>query len=75
MDLGGEVEIWLGEGDDAEKYIINRSSVVYIPKNIVHHPTQVLRVDRPFIIVLINNAPDMAVTQVDAFPPSFSMEK
>ena len=30
-DLGGEVEFWLGEGDEAEKYMLTESTAIYIP--------------------------------------------
>ena len=42
-DLGGEVEIWLGD----EKYILTKSCLVFLPKGLVHGPYSINRVDRP----------------------------
>jgi hypothetical protein len=52
-DLGGEVEMTLGEGEEAEKITIESSALVYVPKGVVHQPTTVKRVDRPFLVVTI----------------------
>lgn len=45
-DLGGEVEIALGE--DWEKHVINTSAIVCLPKGVQHCPVYVKKVDRPF---------------------------
>ena len=42
-DLGGEVELWLGD----EKHIITKSCIVFIPAGMQHCPLSFLRVDRP----------------------------
>jgi hypothetical protein len=42
-DLGGEIEMWLGD----EKYLLNKSTLVYAPPGLVHCPLIVRRVDRP----------------------------
>ena len=42
-ELGGEIEFWLG----GEKHIINKSCIIFIPKDVQHGPLRVLRVDRP----------------------------
>jgi hypothetical protein len=42
-DLGGEVEIWLED----EKYVLDRSVLIYVPPGMVHCPLEVLRVERP----------------------------
>ncbi len=39
--LGGEVELWLG----GEKYLINKSSLVFIPKGTKHCPLRFNRID------------------------------
>jgi hypothetical protein len=44
-DLGGEIEFWMED----EKYILNHSCVIFIPKGIKHCPLKDLRVDRPFL--------------------------
>ncbi len=42
-DLGGEIEIWLQD----EKYIITRSSLIFVPAGMKHCPLILRRVDRP----------------------------
>ena len=42
-DLGGEIEIWLED----EKYIITRSSLIFVPAGMKHCPLILRRVDRP----------------------------
>ncbi len=42
-DLCGEVEFWIED----EKYILNKSTLIFAPKGIKHCPLQVLRADRP----------------------------
>ena len=42
-DLGGEVEFWMED----EKYLINKSCLIFIPKGLRHCPLRVTRVDRP----------------------------
>jgi len=44
-DLGGEIEFWMED----EKYILNNSCVIFIPKGMKHCPLKDLRIDRPFI--------------------------
>ena len=31
--LGGQVEMWLGHGDDAEKFVMKDPTAVYVPKD------------------------------------------
>lgn len=42
-ELGGEIELWLED----EKYIITKSTMVYIPKGIMHCPVIVRKIDSP----------------------------
>jgi hypothetical protein len=42
-DLGGEVELWLGD----EKHMLTKSCIVFIPKGLQHCPLTFHRVDRP----------------------------
>jgi hypothetical protein len=44
-ELNGEVEFWLED----EKYILTKSSVIFIPKGMKHCPLKCLRADRPII--------------------------
>lgn len=43
-DLDGEVELWIED----EKYILDKSTLVFVPGGLRHCPVQVLRADRPF---------------------------
>ena len=38
LNIGGEVETWLGKGDEAEKFKLTRSSAVWVPANVHHNP-------------------------------------
>jgi hypothetical protein len=48
-DLGGEVELWIGEGKEAEKYNFTTSSGAFIPKGLMHGPMNFRNVKRPFL--------------------------
>jgi hypothetical protein len=45
-DLGGEVELALGE--EWEKHVINTSAIVCLPAGTQHCPMYIRKVDRPF---------------------------
>jgi hypothetical protein len=55
LDLGAEVEFCMGP--EMEKHIITKSTIVYIPPGFVHAPWTIKRVDRPFILMQINQEP------------------
>ena len=55
LDLGGEVEFCMGP--EMEKHIISKSSVIYIPPNLEHGPWTVKRVERAFILAVIDQGP------------------
>jgi len=42
-DLGGVIEFWIED----EKFVMDKSFVVYIPENTKHCPLKALRMDRP----------------------------
>jgi hypothetical protein len=42
-DLGGEVELWIED----EKFLLTRTSLIFIPKGTYHCPLVIHRVDRP----------------------------
>jgi hypothetical protein len=54
-DLGAEVELQMGP--EREKHIMTKSTVVYIPPNMIHCPYIIRRTDRPWIFVEINQGP------------------
>jgi hypothetical protein len=45
-DLGGEVEIALG--DEWEKHVITTSAIICLPRGLAHCPVYVRKVERPF---------------------------
>ena len=51
--LGAEVEFWLGEGEETEKITINTSSLVFIPRGLLHMPMFYKNVRRPSIRMVI----------------------
>jgi hypothetical protein len=72
-DLGGEVEYWLGEGKEAEKFIITKPSVVFVPKNTVHCPFYYRKVSRPFSVVIIDNSAEVKSEGNYPLPPGFKL--
>ena len=56
-DFGAEARLVMGEGEDAETYIINTTTWVYIPKDLPHCPLEFTRVDRPIMFGHIMFAP------------------
>ena len=46
-NFAAEVELALG----TEKHIIDATSIVYIPKGLLHCPLNIKRVDKPFVFV------------------------
>jgi hypothetical protein len=52
--LGGEVEFWLGHGEDAQKFIINEPTVKWVPAGLAHNPWTVLKVDDPKYPIILN---------------------
>jgi hypothetical protein len=52
FNFEGEVELSLGE--EAEKQIITRPTVVYIPKGLAHCPLNFKRIDKPILFLDIS---------------------
>lgn len=52
-DLGGEVEWGMGDGDDAEKFVLTSTTAIYVPKRLLHGPLVYKRVDRPILNIAI----------------------
>jgi hypothetical protein len=46
-ELYGEVEFWMED----EKYIIDKSCLIFIPKNLRHCPLRVTKVERPLLFL------------------------
>ena len=80
--LGGVVEAWLGEGKDAQKFIIKEPTAKWVPKDLAHNPWIVTKVDDPrypIIIMVIALSPRYSVQSSSRrdlpHPPAFSMDK
>jgi hypothetical protein len=52
-DLGGEVEWYMGEGEQREKFILTSTTMIFVPRGVVHAPLRYNRVDRPICNVAI----------------------
>jgi hypothetical protein len=52
-DLGGEVKWGMGAGKDAERYILTSTTLIYVPKGLMHGPLIYQRVDRPILNIAI----------------------
>ena len=48
-DLGGKFDLYMGE--EMEKHIVDKPSLIYIPANTVHCPFTITEVRRPFIFI------------------------
>ena len=70
-DLGGEIELWLGIGKNAEKFIITKSTAVLMPPGLAAHPLIFRRVDRPIVKIVIYDNPIYSIIPVGINPPDF----
>ena len=59
-DLGAEFELFMGE--EMEKHIITKSTLIYIPENVVHCPFIINKVTRPFLFMQAHYGPKLAET-------------
>jgi len=59
-DFGAEVELYLGE--EGEKHIITATTIVEIPRGLVHCPLIFKRVDRPILFVNLPLTPTYTKT-------------
>lgn len=53
-DLGAEIEVFIGE--EMERHIINKACVMYIPAGLIHSPWTILKTERPWIVMQIQQA-------------------
>jgi hypothetical protein len=72
-DLGGTVEFWIGEGEQAEKHLISKATTVLVPKHTVHLPMYVREVHRPFVVATVLDAPIWAGLFTNKFPVGFKL--
>jgi hypothetical protein len=71
--LGGQVEMWLGHGEDAEKFVMTDPTAVFVPKGLAHNPWIVTKVDNPdhpiiITCVSLTNAYSLAPDAVTNYP-------
>lgn len=64
-DFGAEVELVMGEGDEAETHVITTTTWVYVPPNLPHCPLNFKKVDRPIFFGHTMFAPSYAATRPD----------
>lgn len=48
-EFGAEIDLSLGE--EGEKHLINKPSIVHIPKGFVHGPLNYRKVDKTFVLI------------------------
>lgn len=62
-DLGAEIEFWMGYGEDTEIITLNTSSMIFIPRNVIHIPVKYKNVKKPFLRIIIGlNVDDNTTT-------------
>ncbi len=61
-DLGGEVELCLGEEKEIQK--ITSSTAVFVPKGLPHYPAYIVRMDRRFFFLRISITREYSATTV-----------
>lgn len=47
FDFKAEIEFWIGE--EQEKHVINKATIIFIPKGLVHCPLNFKRIDEPIL--------------------------
>ncbi len=60
MDLGATFEMYMGE--EMEKHIIDKSTLIYVPPETVHCPFTILKFTRPFIFIQAHYGPKLVET-------------
>jgi hypothetical protein len=63
-ELGAEVEICLGGGEEKERHIFTETCAVAIPKGLPHLPVIHQRIDKPFIFMMVSCAPEYSCKKV-----------
>ncbi len=63
FDFGAEVELYLGK--EGEKHVIDTTTIVYLPKGLIHGPLNFRRVDKPIMVGHICFAPKYSRSEGD----------
>lgn len=74
-DLGGTIEMWIGEGEDAECFTITKPTFVRLPAGVVHQPTWAKEIHSNIVCLNILMEPDMNIETVDVYPPDYTGPK
>jgi hypothetical protein len=53
MELGSDCEFWMGEGADTEKITFNTTTLIYVPKGLVHLPVFYRNFKKPSLLMVI----------------------
>lgn len=53
-DLGAEIEFTIGE--EMETHVVNKSTAIFIPAGVPHCPYRIIKVERPYIFLEVNQA-------------------
>jgi len=70
-DLGGTVEFWIGEGNEAEEYVFNKRTIVLIPPATTHLPLYIKEVHNPFLSINMLNRPLWWAHPSEKYPRGF----
>ncbi len=67
-DFDAEIEMYFGE--EREKHIVNSTSIVYVPKGVLHSPIHITKVNKPFqwMHVLFKPKYDMSTGDITQHP-------
>jgi hypothetical protein len=58
FNLNGEIEIWIED----EQYFLTQSSIIFIPKGVMHGPWWIRRIDKPILVFYTQSAPSSAMS-------------
>ena len=67
-DLGAEVEFWLGEDEETEKIMLTTSSLVFVPRGLLHMPIFYRNVRRPSLRIVIGLNTGEALKNTTRYP-------
>lgn len=77
-NLGGEHELWIGEGEGSEKHVFNRNTCVYLPRGLAHGPEICRKVEKPYfqlMIATVTEYTDDIMEYTHKYPPGFSINE
>ena len=55
-EFDSEIELWLGK--EMEKHTITESTIVFVPKGLMHTPMNFKRIDKPVLLINITLSPE-----------------